>query len=456
MRTGIMAIVLAYALSATSGGETPLVVDQHAFQVRYSVANGAAVTAIDAWLTPDDGATWSRLPASAIDTGRVDIKVDQDGTYGVYLVLRNAGGASAPDPEAGTTPQTTVLVDTQPPIFQLHGVAPTEVTTTQPAAGTLIFSASLVEEHLPETGLRVFYQTSETEWHDGGTATFTDGRLAWLPPALDRPIRAVRITATDLAGNRSSDTLPLNIAVENDTTEPSPQKPLAPLDVATAAPFTMVPVAPLKIEPVQMPADVLIQPFDGPQSAAPQKTELSHLREVADQFMREGRYGLAADRLRSALALNPANTDVLVDLGSALYRLRQYDDARQQFSAAYELMPTHTGALNGLALVAATEKRYPEARRYLTQLQELMPSSAMVWLRSGDIEQKLGNTTPAVEYWRRALALPDADEEVRQMVQRRLDYFGRRVPSVEQREPDGESEQTEQRSATPHRSFWGG
>jgi tetratricopeptide (TPR) repeat protein len=142
--------------------------------------------------------------------------------------------------------------------------------------------------------------------------------------------------------------------------------------------------------------------------------------------MSEGRYALAVARLEDALAVAPDEPDVLVDLGSALYRLDRYDDADRRFHSALDVAPDDLGALEGVALVAVTQKRYPQAREQLRHLLRLRPESGKVWLRYGDVEHHLGNENEALQAWERVLTAREADADVRHKAQRRLDYLGPR------------------------------
>jgi TolA-binding protein len=165
-------------------------------------------------------------------------------------------------------------------------------------------------------------------------------------------------------------------------------------------------------------------PSTEPAPPAPVPAEAEHLRKLARDFTAEGRFSLAAARLEDAVALAPRDADLLVELGTALYHAGRYDDAADRLHAALSAQPDHGGALDGLALVAATQRQYPQAREYLLQLQRLRPDSGLMWLRSGDIEHRLGNTAPARAAWRKVLNAADADDSVRAGARRRLAYFG--------------------------------
>jgi len=108
-----------------------------------------------------------------------------DGKYDFYLVLRNAAGVSAPPPEPGSTPAVTVFVDTTPPLFQVHSTATEPGDEGRPVVA---MKATLVEENLSESAVRVFYRTAPGDWLDGGTAHLAGGRLAWSPPESAGPL----------------------------------------------------------------------------------------------------------------------------------------------------------------------------------------------------------------------------------------------------------------------------
>ena len=395
--------------------------------IEYQASTTTDVTA-ELWLSIDQGRTWRIVPSITVSDGSLRYFADNDGRHDLFLVLTNNAGASSDAPGPGTEPIATVIVDTVPPLVQIHDV---EFETDSEGVRHTLITASLIEENLSPTGLRIFYRSSTDEWADGGIAEYVSGFISWPTPADLGPLIDLRVVATDLAGN-SAVSERLGLAVPPDQMgEPTPppdedSDTPAPVETETMAPIepvTIAPVVPPTMDPVVITPDQPQPPAATAETAPVGRTDVQQLRDLATRFMSQGRFSLAAARLQDALELTPDDPDLLVDLGSALYRLRRYSEADKKFHAAAEILPEHISAVEGLALVAATEKRYPEAREHLQHLLRLLPDSSQYWLRYGDIEHRLGNSTQAMDAWQRVLKLPEADDELREKARRRLECF---------------------------------
>ena len=413
--------------AALAPAAVPRYVASREIVLEYTAANAAEVADAQLWVSTDAGRTWQAAEIAQVGERTLRYLAPGDGKYDFYLVLRNAAGASAPAPAPGCTPSATILVDTVPPLFQIHA-ADTE--SDDEGHPTVAMKVTLVEENLSDTGFRVFYRTTAESWVDGGPARLTDGRMLWSPPESAGPRVDLRTVVTDLAGNRTASdahNVTIRQPTSAPTSEPAASQPTAPpgpvVPFGPVEPPHVADVAPVAVAPVR-PSQTLAAPEHALSPPTPDPADLQRLRSLAAKAMEERHYPLAANRFQDALALAPQDPELLVGLGSALYREGRYDEARTRFQSAADTLPDHVPAIEGLALVAATQKRYPQARAHLQQLQRLLPDSASVWLRSGDIEHKLGNTADALAAWERALRLGGADDELRAGAKRRLDYFG--------------------------------
>ena len=401
----VCAGVFQVPASATGvSGATARYVASRQVVIEYRAASTNHVEDADVWVSSDSGRSWQKSDAARVGRGTLRFTAPADGTYQFYLVLRNEAGSSAEPPEAGSAPTTTVIVDTVPPLLQLHS-ASAEITPSD--STRVLVKASLVEENLSESGIRIFYRANSGDWIDGGPATFSAGVITWTPPESAPSSFALRVVVTDLAGNRASGEIAgVKLPSPPNIDHSSSSRVIASDDIALAS-------------DVAIPAPPPPSQDDSLSPAA--RAELQNLRQLARRFADQGQNSLAIARLEDALKLSPQDTDVLVDLGQALYRAGRYTDADGRFKTATAAAPDHVGALEGLALVAATEKRYPDAREHLQHLLRLLPDSSSVWLRYGDIEHRLGNTTQALDAWERVLNLPD--DGTRDKALRRLDYF---------------------------------
>jgi Flp pilus assembly protein TadD len=426
---GWTSFVLAVAWGAEGVAAPPRFLAAHDILLCYQTPPETEITARHLWVSTNAGRQWRRADLASETDHSVLFTAPGDGEYQLYLVLENDAGSSAPDPEPGATPTATVIVDTTPPLLQVDGA---KVSRRKDMPPVVTLDAKLIEENLATHGVRLFYFTPEdSTWHDGGPLLATLP-LRWQPPDDVRGPLRLRVVATDRAGNRATSDV-IEVTIPRPPQPPAPVKPMQPpTTVQGMRPVELTTVAPVNVGP----------PKELATSSAESKPDvpLNRLQVLARQLMDRGDYAMAASQLESALAGAPQNPEVLVDLGSALYRLGRFDEAEARFSAARSLTPTHAGALEGLALVAATEKRYADARSHLVQLLEIMPDSGENWMRLGDVEHRLGESRRAIGAWEKALGLPTVSPEVAAQARRRLDFFDRRTPA--ERSADDKWQQT--------------
>lgn len=353
---------------------------------------------VEVWITRDEARTWTLAEHAVASAGGLRVLVPEDGRYGVYLVVANAVGRSGPAPAAGTRPQVLVVVDTAPPLLQLHAAR------VEPAEGggrRVRFAFSLVEEHLSEGGVRLFYRTNPGDsWRDGGLLCVRSGEAVWPVPAGAGLKIDVCITVTDRAGNR--------VVEELEGVDFSRGTP--PSEVRTEERAPTVEERRYPQEPASRPA---------PDASAVSRAR--KLRRLAEEYASQGQLGLAAARLEDALQSLPDDPELLIELGGVLYRAQRYEEATRRFEALLRIQPDHVGAIEGLALVAVTQRRYAEARGYLERLLVLAPQSARHWLRYGDVQYQLGQRSEAARAWRRVGGIDGADDEIRRRAAVRLE-----------------------------------
>lgn len=400
--------VVAFLLAAVAWGSPPArYVASRQLLLEFQAEGAETPAEVDVWVSTDAGRTWQTAETTPAGATTLRYDAPADGKYDFYLALRAANGESEGPPPPGTPAMVSVIVDTLPPLLQVHA-AGLRSEGDRPAVEMV---ATFIEENRSQEAVRVFYRTIPTEWIDGGPADIVETGLLWYAPTLLAPPVELRLIAVDRAGNPCVATAAV-----------TPTPPSSPLDAvankqagASSTPETADAAA------TTQPAAPAGLAADRGRRSGP---TLAHLRELAERFAACGQYSLAAARFEDALELAPKDADLLVDLGSTLYRLGRYDEAGRRFETALSLVNDHVGALEGLALVAATQRRYAVAREHLQRLLQLRPHSGATWLRAGDVEHRLGRTRPALEAWRRALAARDGDEELRAKARRRLEYFG--------------------------------
>ena len=388
-------LVLLFASPALAA--TPRWVASRDVIVNCRVANGAAVDRVTLWWSADRGRSWHALESPRGTPDALHFDAPRDGRYEFYVVLSNAAGVSGPPPHPGSVPHATVIVDTTPPLLQLHAA---DCDVDADGERLVRLRVSLIEEHLHDAGVHVFYRASPTTlWHDGGPISLVDGEAHWPAPAQIGDEIELELVTADLAGNRvSSAARPVRMRPPQCVTTVPPDPPTAQAEPAVAAP-----------------------PPPLPEMESPR---VQKLRTLADQHLAAGRYGLAEARLNDALDEAPGDPDVLLSLGEVLFRAKRYSDAERRFRTALEHSPDNERALEGLALVANTARRYPEAREHLQRLLRQRPAAGHTWLRLGDVEHRLGRRTEAVDAWRKAVEMTDAKSDIHAWAQDRLRLFG--------------------------------
>ena len=400
---------------------SPLFLNSRTIILSCQSANEAAIDTVHVWVSTGEPISWHKAKVGKTDLGAVQYEAHSDGKYSFYIVLENKQGRSAADPIAGSKPHLSVIVDTTPPTLQLHAI---KRLIASEKADRLRLRLSLVDENLGTAGTRLFYRAnSETGWQDAGPVMYASGIISWQPPA-DLPSSIdLRVCATDLAGNQAVDEL---ADVRINDLETMPGRTVAAESAPVLEPVVVPPVEPVTVTPLSpvILGEVTAQtPTSQPSMQKSRQAERLH--EQALRFLSEGRLSLASTRLNDALKITPDNPDLQTDLGSILFRAKQYNKAAQHFQQAIEDAPEHIGAIEGLALVAVNQKRYPDARTYVQQLLKLCPDSGEHWMHLGDVEHMLGNNLEARAAWNKALELEQTDDNIRKDVETRLRMFGK-------------------------------
>ncbi|MFN0134989.1 MAG: tetratricopeptide repeat protein [Phycisphaerae bacterium] len=429
-RTGCTTFLIT-ALQTLAIAEPLSVVDSRRVAIEFRSCD-SAIEQAEVWQTRDEGRTWEAARVERIERSAVIVAADRDGRVGFCIVVRNAAGMSALPPIAGQSPQVSVLVDTQSPTLQLHGVR----VAWSDGAARLMLHATLAEENIDAAAVRAFARPSgddATAWRDLGPIRIEAGRavLALAGDLCEAKRIDVCVSATDLAGNRSC---------ERVIDVPIPAQPIVPVALAqpsmSAAGVASAEGAAGTVSAVALP--VLDDRNAGPSPLPPdapstrdsraaiaelspeQMRRVSELRHSAAAFAGRGEWNLAAARFEDAARIAPDLVDVQLDLGQALMNTNRLEDAVKKFKGVISQQPDHAAALESLALVTAAQRNYPSARTHLKRLTELQPDSASHWLRYGDVEFKLGNRADAHAAWDRAIGLSQPEDAVRQRAQQRL------------------------------------
>lgn len=138
---------------------------------------------------------------------------------------------------------------------------------------------------------------------------------------------------------------------------------------------------------------------------------LEALQAAAVAHHRAGRYAQALRLYRQALAVSPADADLLFLAGSAAHRLGQADDAARWLEAAVMARPDFAAALNNLGRLLFSAGRYREAEDRLRAAVAADDTFAPAWRNLGDVLKAQGALDAALTACRRAVAIEPTDAE---------------------------------------------
>ncbi len=410
--TSIKLAALIGLAAATRAGE-PRFLATRDVRIDYAMADGSGQCEVELWVSRDGGQSWEEARPRGPATGTLRFAAPEDGRYDFHLVLTGAAGSSGPAPRRGTPPTLSIVVDTLPPMLQIHRATPRR----EDAGVVLVIDATLVEEHASAAGVRVFYRTDPaSQWIDGGPARGAAGELRWpVPATLTAPACDLHLVATDRAGNRGSDRVlgvPLRPASEDRVQLAAAEVDPTDPDATATPPAT---------------AQAVATPPSNP--ASPEDRALARqLRWLGEESLARGQTTLALARLERAALLTPEDPELLLPLGRALLAAGRPGDACRRFEARLAARPDEPEALDGLAEAALAARRYEAARAALRTLLIAQPESPRHWLRLGDAEYRRGETRAALEAWQRVESLSTATPDERAAAQRRIQASSRAAP----------------------------
>lgn len=138
------------------------------------------------------------------------------------------------------------------------------------------------------------------------------------------------------------------------------------------------------------------------------------VRLLAETYAARKDLHQAVGLLRILTDKNPLNPDIRWELADFLIQSGDISSAETEYRAVLRRYPYHTGALIGLARLLQWNNLLTESKEYC-QIAALWASikNPAPFVGLGDVESRRGNWGPAVEYYRRALAIDPKNDEVR-------------------------------------------
>ena len=110
----------------------------------------------------------------------------------------------------------------------------------------------------------------------------------------------------------------------------------------------------------------------------------------------------AASAFEKALSKDKYYTEARLALAEVLYKMRQFDRAREHFSLCLQERPNDQTALHGLALSQIALGKYDSAQTTLEKLLTENPENWQAWLMHGDAAMQLGRKDIAIASWQNA------------------------------------------------------
>lgn len=140
--------------------------------------------------------------------------VQKDGTYGFSIVVESRAGASGKEPKTGDAPQTTIVVDTTPPLLKMN--EPKVRPNGTPDQGALVDIAwQATDKNLAPAPITLEYaEKVDGPWRVIAEKIDNTGKYTWAVPPTEPYSFYVRVKAIDRAGNMSTDTSKQNVIVD--------------------------------------------------------------------------------------------------------------------------------------------------------------------------------------------------------------------------------------------------
>ncbi len=350
---------------------------------------------IELWISQDRGDSWRLTAAKRVAPAAVRFDAPQDGEYWAFLrVITQAGDATAaPGPQAA--PHAALMIDTAAPTLQIHEVRPAS------GSNAVRIRATVLDEHLGRGGLRLFVRTDSAAWVDAGAVECIKGEIDWTPALARASISALRLVATDRAGNRALDEWHGSLAGRAEVTQwassvPTPDEIESTRGIVEAnVGGALAPVAPPRGDP-----------FAALDAEA--RARLEQLRARAREHSDRGQFDLALARLDDALTLAPQAPELLVDSARLARSAGKLDLARRHYDALLSTNAEEPEALEGLGLIALAERNWLDAQQRFEQLTAAAPAESRYWLHLGDASLRLGGVDAARRAWQRAEGAADA------------------------------------------------
>jgi tetratricopeptide (TPR) repeat protein len=132
------------------------------------------------------------------------------------------------------------------------------------------------------------------------------------------------------------------------------------------------------------------------------------LNRLGHTALYEGNPQQALAHFQRALALDPADHRMRLNVGAVHLQLGRLDEAIAELDQALAVDPSDERTLNAMALALMQAKRLEEAEQRLRQAVAVAPDNAITRTNLGAVLRKLGRVDEAIHEWEEALRIdPD-------------------------------------------------
>ena len=163
--------------------------------------------------------------------------------------------------------------------------------------------------------------------------------------------------------------------------------------------------------------------YDLEQASNLDPTNLGVLAQLADVYIRTGRFNDAERIARRAVTFNKNDPAALETLGSVYASEQHYDDARAQFEAAFALNPKDTSPLFQIVTTYGQQDNIPMALQSIGRVLAIDPRNIQALVFKADLYARQHDDAHATAAYDDAVvAAPTDDQKVAIMV-RKAGYF---------------------------------
>jgi hypothetical protein len=199
--------------TSPTDGRRPRMVNSRAFRLAYDVtsAGPSGISRVELWGTQDAGRSWKSLAVDDDNRSPLPVQVDQEGIYGLKVVVTSGAGLGGGQPQSGELPEIVVGVDLTKPTAR--------ITSARQGVGTesgeLIISWQAYDRWPAARPVTLLWsQQPGGPWTTVASGLEDSGRYAWaIDPRAPQRIY-LRLEIRDEAGNTGVFEMPEPVSLD--------------------------------------------------------------------------------------------------------------------------------------------------------------------------------------------------------------------------------------------------